>query len=143
MKRFSIVLPTLLITGATIAACGGSDAPSTEEYIADADAICRQADADLETVVKEQFGTTPPNRQELAQFTEDEVIPNIEDQLAELRELEPPEGDEDQVARIFDTLDQAIQEFKRNPDIENPPRGIAEANRLAEDYGFEVCGNEN
>jgi hypothetical protein len=143
MKRFLVLLPMLLLTGATIAACGGSDAPTREEYIADADAICQQADADLETVAKDQFGTTPPSRQQLAQFTEDEVIPNIEDQLAELRELEPPEGDEDQVAEIYDTLDQGVQEFKADPNFESPPQAIAEANRLAEEYGLEVCGNEN
>jgi hypothetical protein len=142
MKKTNALLPMLLIAGAVLGGCG-SDTPSREEYIADADAICQQADADLETVAQDQFGTKPPNRQQLTQFTEDEVIPNIEAQLAELRELDPPEGEEEQVAEIYDTLEQALEEFKADPDIENPPAGIAEANRLAEEYGLEVCGNES
>ena len=59
-----------------------------------------------------------------------------------IRDLTPPEGDEDQITAIVDAADQGIDEIEADPAAltqgdENP---LAEASRLASEYGMKACG---
>jgi hypothetical protein len=140
MNKLLAVLLLIVLAPVAIAACGGSDAPSKDEYIAQADEICQKGDDDLDAAIENEFGTRSPSQQEIIQFSEDEVIPNIEEQLVALRELTPPDGEEETVNEIYDTLGRGLEEYKADPDLQNPPEAVQEANRLAEEYGLEVCG---
>ncbi len=99
--------------------CSGDDAPTQEEYVAQADEICREADEALDAVIEDSFGTEQPSREEIAEFTTDEAVPNLEAQLEELRALTPPEGDEDTVNEIYDSL--AVGSRRRSPTTPLPP----------------------
>jgi hypothetical protein len=145
MKKIGLFALLLALGSFAIAGCGGddeSDAPTKAEYITQADEICQRGDDDLEVVIEETFGDQNPSQEQIVQFTEDEVIPNIESQLEDLRALTPPEGEEENVAAIYDALEQGLEELKQDPGTQDQPESIAEANRLAEEFGFEVCGNE-
>jgi hypothetical protein len=125
---------------------GGDDSLSKAEYIERGDQICRAGDREIERDAESEFGDLQeqPSREDLVGFVEDVVIPNIEDQIAELRDLPAPEGDEDTVNAIYDAADESIETVKENPEAavsEGADNPFEETNRLARDYGFEACGD--
>ncbi len=123
---------------------GESGTPLTkEEWIAQADAICEQADQDIDQQVNELFGGQQPSQEEIDQFTEDVLVPSLRDQAADIRALTPPEGEEDEINQLLDDLDSAIDEVESDPSLlqasgnEDP---FPEVNQEAEDLGLKVCG---
>jgi hypothetical protein len=139
LKRFLLLLlPVALIVGA---GCGGDDSPSKEEYIAQADAICRDADEALNQEIQESFGNKPPTQQQIAAFSESNAIPNLEGQLADLRALTPPEGEEQTLTGIYDTLEEAIAQIKEDPTADTAPPALEEARKQAKEFGLVVCGS--
>jgi hypothetical protein len=125
---------------------GGGESLTKAEYIKRGDALCRQGDREIEREGESRFGDAEqePSRADLVEFVEDAVVPNIEDQISELRDLPVPEGDEETVNAIYDEADQAIESIKDNPEaaIEQEASPFEQANRLARDYGFKECGED-
>ena len=123
---------------------GGSDAPTKAEYVQQADRICTQGDNAMSREAEQRFGDVQgePSQAQIEEFANDIVIPNIEDQIAQLRELTPPEGDEETVNEIYDKADEAIADLKDDPRgvVEDDAGPFKEANQLAQDYGLKVCG---
>jgi hypothetical protein len=146
----------LLVGGLIAAGCGGGDdgndtssaatssGPlSKSEYIAKGDQICAQGTLVIGQAGREQFGTSEPTRDQVIQFSQDTVVPSLEDTLAKLRALEAPSGDEAKTAAIYDALEEGLNKVKENPDLflESDAGGaFDEANRLAQAYGFKQCG---
>ncbi len=69
-----------------LAACGGDDAPSREDFASEADRICRQAEKELE-----ELGESADSPEEIADAI-DEVIEETRQAATELVDLERPEG---------------------------------------------------
>jgi hypothetical protein len=61
----------------------------------------------------------------------------IEQQVADVRALEVPEGDEDEIAAILAAGDQGLER------IEQDPAAMEEAIRLLREYGVTACGGED
>ena len=125
---------------------GGGESLSKAEYIKRGDQICREGDREIQREGRSRFGDLQerPSRDELVGFIEDVVIPNIEGQISDLRDLPPPEGDEDTVNAIYDRADESIEAVKENPEgavAEGADNPFAEANKLGRDYGFKACGD--
>lgn len=144
MNKILGVLVTLVaVTGFGLAACGGggSDAPTKDEYIAQADLICRDGDEAAAKKVESTFGNQPPTQSNLTAAVEDILAPNIQKQLEDLRALTPPEGDEDTVSAIYDELESGLDKILEDPasGVQSDPFG--EASRLARDYGLTECGS--
>jgi hypothetical protein len=138
-ERFLLLLlPVVVLVGT---GCGGDDSPSKDEYIAQADSICRDADEALDKEIQEAFGTNPPTQQQIVAFSESNAIPNLEDQLADLRALTPPESEEETLARIYDTLEEAIAQIKEDPASDSVPPALEEAREQAKEFGLVVCGS--
>jgi hypothetical protein len=129
-------------TGAT--GSGGGEPLSKQEFISEADAICKQGDKEIAEAGREQFGNErQPSEEEQEQFVTDTVIPNIQNQVDSIRSLTPPEGDEDQVTAILDAAQEGIAKGVQDPSSFTVGAGedpFAEANRLAQDYGLTACG---
>jgi hypothetical protein len=136
--------PTTTETGATGATGAATGEPlSQDEFIAQADAICKKGDQEINAVANETFSGGQPSQEEQEQFVTETVVPNIQKQIDGLSGLTPPEGDEDEVAAIVDAAQRAVDEVEQDPSSIGPGTGagpFAEANRLAEDYGLEECG---
>jgi hypothetical protein len=132
-------------TGATGAA--GGEPLSKQQFIAQADEICKQGDKQIDQEAREFFGELEqePEAPELEQFATEVVVPNIQQQIDDLRSLSPPEGDEDEVSAILDAAQEGLDELEADPSSidEGPDAGgaFAEANRLAQDYGLKECGD--
>lgn len=123
---------------------GGDSGRTRAEYIALADAICAAGNAELEQAATDFFADKPnPTQAQEQQYAITVFVPNIEGQLADLRELDAPEGDEEEVTAVYDAAQSGLDELKADPSTYGgePPAGFVEAGRLAADYGFEVCGD--
>jgi hypothetical protein len=126
-----------------LVSCEG-DRLSKEEYISDADEICAEA---LEAAQEIPQPTDPGSAESYASELE-EVTRGY---ISELRELEPPEADEEALGQLIDDIERAglkiVEATRSNTSGGNPAEAYAEALELAEDanesaaeYGFRSCG---
>lgn len=166
-------LSCALVLGA-LAGCGGDDggstvttdaealAPSKRDYIVQADTICAQSEQGLQSEAEVSFGisaqdfTVAPNGRivfkagrrpsdaQIQRFGTEVVIPRSREQVADLRALTPPSGDEQVVAEIYDTAEKGIDELAADPAQFNDEGAVSsalnKARRLARSYGFFDCG---
>ena len=171
MRRFGVLGP-LLAFALVGAACGGDEALSKDEYIAQGNAICEDANAQLEAIFSEFFAdfseeSTPEEFAELfaGDFT-DQFTAAVEGQLADLRDLAAPEGDENLLAALYDDVEGVMDEINQLADDaaagdpaaierlaaretdEDPSHGslpvaatsFDEVDKRAIEYGLTVCG---
>ena len=136
----------LAVTSVAATGCGGgreTSAPSRPVYIRQADAICKKGNDALQAADAKFFaGVSNPTAQQEAEYIAKVFVPNLEGQLAKLRKLNPPQGDEDAVRSIWDASAAGLAEIKaKHGPPETPPAGFKKASRLAAQYGFKVCGS--
>lgn len=150
MKARSRKYPFLALLAALAliaAACGDDDSsgpPLTkEEFLTQGDEICLEGDREVEAAARERFGdlSTEPPREEQEAFISEVVAPQLRSQLEQLRDLVPPEGDEEEIEEILNGLEDLADQAESDPgaliDAESPPR----ASQLAVEYGFQSCGS--
>jgi hypothetical protein len=157
-----VLRPTTLIAallaGALLAAgCGGgggdstttnattttSQVPTKADYIVRGDRICAEGTYKIGNAARMEFGAGQPTAAQVESFTLQTVVPVFQEQLAALRALPPPAGDEKKVAAIYDALQKGIAQISANPSVFTQPNAggvLAEASRLARAYGFKQCG---
>jgi len=136
------------------AGCGSSDDDSSAltkaEFVKQGNAICakgnKEIEGEFEGFAKEHnlSGDKEPSKEVLGEAAEDIVIPSVNVQVEELRELEAPSGEEDQVDEILTAAEEALETGEEDPvaltnEDEDP---FAKANKLAQDYGLARCGEE-
>lgn len=140
-------MAALLAASALIAVgCGGSDDSSSDEpaptkaaYITDADAICA---ADTETISK--LAADLPNDINDPAVTDaitNDILPIYQEQLTELRDLTPPEGEEDTTAAIYDALEEGLNKVEEDPTLLGDTDTFADANEKASAFGLEACSS--
>lgn len=135
---------------------------SKRDYIVQADTICAQSEQGVQTEAEVALGigagdfrVAPsgeivfkagrrPSDAEIRAFGTDVVIPRLRDQIADLRALTPPTGDEKEVAEIYDAADAGIDKLAADPSLFNDEgavtRELNQAEGLARSYGFFDCG---
>ena len=146
LKRYGCAIAMALMVAGAGAGCGDDDeeALSKAEYIKQGDAICKKAGADLEKEVEDMFPDLGPNEEpteeQLTTFVDDAFKPNADGQLDDLRDLPPPEGDEDTLNGIYDGFEEAVATVEDDPTIlleEDDP--FEAPSQEAADYGFKDC----
>jgi hypothetical protein len=151
MRKVWMLLGLVVVVVPLVAVgCGGDDdedaateAPSKGEFIKQADQICAQGDKEIEQAAGDVFGQgQQPSQQEEDRFITKTVIPNVQQQVDDVRALTPPEGDEQQVAAILDSAQKGIDAVEEDPSVLTRGGGdpFAESDRLASDYGLKECG---
>jgi hypothetical protein len=168
----AITATAVMASAAVAAGCGGSDnhvdlgtqslAPSRTDYISRADGVCGLYQDRIERNGRERLGLRgddfrvlgsgrvvfkpgrrPPDA-EIVGFISEVAVPELQAQLDELRALEPPTGDEAQVAAIYDAAGRATTALAADPRValdEARMRALFTAPlRTARRYGFRVCG---
>jgi len=142
-----------------LVACGDSG-PTREEYIAKADAFCKERNAEAKER-NEKLQAIATEAQ-----SEDEFLtrarPQLEDGLEwtrdgqeDFQDIEPPEADQetidefvaataDEIAVLEKVVEAARDgDFERFADLANEQQNIdGRADEIAKDYGFKECGNE-
>ncbi|HKF81555.1 MAG TPA: hypothetical protein VKB23_01185 [Solirubrobacterales bacterium] len=159
MNKASLAAVAALIAlGALIAGCGGGDDTTGDEtvtltkaeFIKQGDAICREGNEEIEKGFEgyAEENDLPQNKEPSTEqgieITETVILPNVQQQAEEIRELGAPEGDEDQVDELLTSLEDAVAEGEDDPEalFSGDTDPFADVNQLANDYGFQVCGEE-
>ena len=140
----------LLAAALAISACGGDDGgPSKAEFIEEADAICRESEERSQQIAAAGFRDPQnPTGEEVLAIIE-KLLPIQRETIADVRELEMPEDDEDEINSILDRAEAATDEVAaiRDPQqamaavqaADTPQDPFYEANQAAADYGFDEC----
>jgi hypothetical protein len=119
------------------------EAETREQFVATANEVCANAEREILRAAEEQGIGETSSPQEVRQFTETIVVPIQQSVVDSLHALSVPEAEEDQVARILDSLQGAIDRIESDPDLLRDAEGAADefeqANALAEDYGITEC----
>lgn len=163
--RLAALLIVALAIAAMASGCGGgggdsgssgdgdSDATATSiskaEFIKEADAICtkggERAQSEFAAFAKE---SRIPEGGELSSAQWEEaglkvLVPELEQQAEEVRQLGFPAGDEAQIEAFLDGVGKAIEGIEENPKLaKDPSKLLADAHKAIEGYGFKVCGPE-
>jgi hypothetical protein len=136
-------------------ACGDDDeGPSKSEYIEKADAVCAAADVKLDEIYRSGVGVDDPSPSQ-AQAGLRAMLPEERTLLSELRALEAPADDQDEIDRIYAARERAVDGIEaaaRTPASaiayveaelgEGQGEGtgsFAEFSRLAGEYGMADC----
>jgi hypothetical protein len=147
---------------AIVAGCGSSDDSTDtdttsvdvtitkEQLIAQGDAICKQGNEEIEEGFEsyaEENGipkNQEPSDEQGVEIVETVLVPNLKTQAELIRGLGAPEGDEEQVEELLDSLDEAVETAEDDPEAlfneDTDPFG--DVNQQAQDYGFSECGEE-
>jgi len=99
MTRRGSVAIAITIAVLSVAGCGGEDddeGPSQQEFIAQADAICQEADK------KQAKGIYGPNFSDAAYLSRHNAV--TRDALERLRALDAPEGDREAVDDVLSAI---------------------------------------
>ncbi|MEP9364209.1 hypothetical protein ABLE68_14680 [Nocardioides sp. CN2-186] len=159
MKRSTLLLPALaLVLGGLVAGCGGSDgsdgsdagsdassaAPTIthDDFVTQANAICTDAAAELQTAGAELTDTS--TQDEVVAFITDTAIPSFQKQHDDIAALGVPEGDEDAVDTLLTSLQADIDKVAADPAaFTTATDPFAEANAAADDLGLTECGSNS
>jgi len=145
------------VLAALVAGCGGGDDTTDETvtltkvaFIKQGDAICKAGNKEIQEGFEEfaKENNLPenkePSKEQGVELVETVLLPSIQQQGEELRELGAPEGDEEQVDAMLTALEDAVAEGEDEPEslFSGDTDPFGDANQQAKDYGFKVCGEE-
>jgi hypothetical protein len=136
----TLVLATLAF-GAS--ACGGGDESTItqEDFIAQANEICRTVGDQTDDAAEEAFSDNPTDT-EIEAFWDETARQSAEDQLQQIRDLGAPEGDEAEIEALLTEVESAIEETQKAVDAGTVGEGedpFVEADRLSVEYGLTDC----
>ena len=151
----------LLASAVSVAlvACGDSG-PTREEYIAQADAFCkeRNAEAKKRNAKLQQIATEAQSEDEFFDKATPELKEGLEwtrDGQEEFKDIEPPEADKETIDKLVAATDDELavlekvveavrdRDIERFADLANEQSNIDDrANEIARDYGFKECGSD-
>ena len=160
-----LVLIIAATAGLALSACSDdAEALSKSDLIEQADAVCQEANDDLEPIWEEYWSSfdevdfdDPANQELIYEGIAElmaESVPRWEQQSDELRELVPPEEDAETIETLLDDFDAAIAEMAEISElvaagdadalalIESDDDPLADVNQQAREYGMVVCGSE-
>jgi hypothetical protein len=156
-SKRSLAIACLLALAVVAAGCGGGDdngagagevtasGITKAEFIQKADQICSDGVAEIQNRLQVEFGTLsgPPTGDQLDKVAEI-AGGGVKDEVAKIRELGAPAGDEDQIQEFLDAAESGADAIIDNPDQlqggGEPNADLTKANQLATAYGLKVCG---
>jgi hypothetical protein len=124
MMKLALLLSLLALGALGLTGCGGGDddeetppAPTRQEFVAQADAICESAEQDFEAALSVHGLPPPPTREEEAEFLEQEVIPLYLRRIDGIQELTPPPGDEEEIEAVLSAAERTLaDDLRERPD---------------------------
>lgn len=157
LRGYCLIATGIALVLAAAGCGGGSGSSSSEEptltkkqYVQRADAICTRLSHKLVRGYEafsnqHQLNTTAPNQHEREQLILAVTLPNVEEKLAELKQLPVPQGDEAKLEAIFASMEHGIESAERHPAwsaAPSPahPEPFADTIEMTADYGIWLCG---
>ena len=144
IKSLTALMVLAILACALVVGCGGSSSSDTStaaplsksEFISEADSICENGNSELADAAQSAGLSQASSEDDFNAFINDTVLPNIQKQADAIDALGAPEGDEDEVQAIVDSLNTAITETQQDPNS----NAFTESNKLAQAYGLKKCG---
>jgi hypothetical protein len=160
-RKLVLALVAVLALAGLVAGCGGGgsssssttssdsggEGPTKDVFIKEADKICGE---DEDEVVEEaeafaeekgiEIENEEPSQALQAELFRQVVLPNIGRQAEEIAALTPPEGDEETIEDLTDTLSSEVAEAEEESGTPAQDT-LAGATKKAKAYGFKVCGS--
>jgi hypothetical protein len=130
MNRFAAAPLTLLLLVVGLVACGGSDAPSKEDFAASAGEICAEAEKQLQELGK-------ANSPDEVADQLDKVIDETQKSVDKLTDLERPEGDAGEAAEKFVNALESDIEDKGIPALEDLRDAIKDKDSAAAQKAYQ------
>jgi hypothetical protein len=166
MRKLVLTLIAVLALVAVVAGCGGGgsssssttstdggstdaggEAPTKAVFIKEADAICGEDEDELVEEVEDfaeekgiEIKKEEPSKDLQAELFREVVLPNIGRQAEDIAALTPPEGDEETIEELTDTLSSEVAEAEEEGGVPAQDT-LAGATKQAKAYGFKVCGS--
>jgi hypothetical protein len=134
-------LMLLLISG-----CGGGDDPMTKaEFVKAANKICKQQEEErIEGLMEASRKLGVANGEIPSRKVQEKVtlgaIPAVSKEARRIEELNPPEGDEEQIEAIVEAIDKLAEGVERSPGTTLASGFLfRKVNKLVSGYGLEKC----
>lgn len=154
-RRVRLLAVASLATGLIAAGCGGDDdageslsdeepvarvnALGKEEFIAKANEICEQGNADLARARQERLGQGRAPAQDRDAFAAETMVPNVQGQIDDIRALGIPDSDEDTVKGFLDETEVILDQLERDSaSFSSDP--FAQVREDFAAYGLTACG---
>jgi hypothetical protein len=136
----------VLLAGATVVALagcsgGGSTTPPKADFTVEANAICTTGNKAIDDASK-HLDTNDPVA--LKKFLTDVSLPNIEDQLKQIKGLGYPDGDRDRLQAIYAQMDKIVARLGKDSPaqvLHNAGDAFDGVNAELNAYGLTSCGN--
>ncbi|HWC25457.1 MAG TPA: hypothetical protein VG474_02635 [Solirubrobacteraceae bacterium] len=121
-------LATAVAVGVALGGCG-DDAPSRQEFVADANEICKRHHARIsEAASRVLAGGRLPSPREFGELARETIIPEYTAQIEELRAVEPSEGEAEEFRAWLDESAELRERLEQNPTIIQNPRMLEPVN---------------
>jgi predicted outer membrane protein len=157
-QLIAVLAGGLAVLALAIAGCGGDDddeaaaSPITKaEFIKQADAACKKGEQQTQVAFgafvaerrQEGEASLKPNQETYSELVDAALVPQVEQEVAELRELGAPAGDEEQVDAFVDAREEAIELAEANPSasVTDGSKIFGKSDTLAAEYGLKICGS--
>jgi hypothetical protein len=138
-----LLLTAVLSVGVVAVGCGGGgDHLTKAEFDTQGNAICKKGNQEINKAANQVFSSQQPSQAQIDKFTNGTLIPSVQSQIDQLRDLNPPSAAEDQVNAILDEAQSALDKVKKDPTlVQGNSDPFKKANELAKQYGLTTCGS--
>ena len=139
----------------SLTGCGGDDEPAKSadkasetvettltkaELIEQGDAICKASNDTIDKADDRFIDPQNPTEAEYRVAINDTLVPEIRGQVEDLRALKAPAEDAATINGMLDAIEAGLVTVEADPLIILTGDPFADADKIAQDYGFEVCG---
>ena len=150
MRLIALVAGALAIF-LVVAGCGGGDSDSSTasitkaEFIKQADAACKKSEEEIQNdfavYIKKHEDLKNPTEADYAELVETILVPNVDQEVEDIRALGAPSGDEDQVEAMLEAREESVKTAEDDPQLvlNESDKVFAKASKLAKEYGLEGC----
>lgn len=154
--RGAIAAATLCLSF-TLAGCGGSDSDGSDgpgsddtpsaaaitkaDFVEQGNQICEDGNAALADALD---GIDPNDPEAASTAITDQLVPNIQGQIDDLRALGYPEGDEQTLESIYTGAEDALDQISDDPSLMLTGSTVLDdTNTALVDYGLTTCGSSS
>ena len=155
MNRLIALIAALAALAIVVAGCGDSDDDGTDsgealtkaEFVKQAEAVCaannKEIDAEFEKFSEENnlSKKKAPTQEQLEEAADDFLLPIVNDQIDELREIEPPEAQAGAFEALLDEAEAEVEKLEDDPSTLEE-QSFVKVNERARALGLEACGEE-